>query len=57
MYNLDYNELINKHGTILGQQHHPVMLPLLTMPSLPPITPGTQDIEVKRNQTRTLSPG
>jgi hypothetical protein len=42
---------------IFGGRFTPVSLPALTLPVLPPITPGTQDIEVQANQTKTLAPG
>jgi hypothetical protein len=57
VHNVHYNELINKHGTILGIQLTPLPLPVLTMPGLPDVIPGTEDVEVKRNQTRTLDAG
>jgi hypothetical protein len=57
VYHLHSNELINKLGTILGLQQQPLALPLLTLPALPEITPGTSDIEVKNNKTHTLAPG
>lgn len=58
VYNVYYNELIkNKKATILGSKNTPLTLPLLQLPALPTITPGTQDIEVKQKETFTLSPG
>jgi|GEM_PF-1335893 len=55
--NIIYNELYNLRGNILGGRFSPLSLPMITLPALPPITPGTQDIEVAANQTRTLAPG
>ncbi|HEY5838344.1 MAG TPA: Ig-like domain-containing protein [Pyrinomonadaceae bacterium] len=57
VFGVHYNELINKHGTVLGLSQQPLPLPLLTMPELPLIIPGTQDIEVKKNKTHTIAPG
>lgn len=52
-----FNELLNARGEILGSRFTPVTLPLVKFPVLPPIAPGTQDIEVQTNQTKTLAPG
>jgi VCBS repeat-containing protein len=57
VYNLHYNELINKHGTVLGLNLQPLPLPVLALPALPQIMPGSQDIEVKKNKTHTIAPG
>jgi uncharacterized repeat protein (TIGR01451 family) len=58
VYNVHFNEsFFSNNATILGNQVTPQPLPLLTMPMLPTITPGTTDIEVGTNQTLTLAPG
>lgn len=57
VFNVYYNELINKKGVIQGTKTTPLNLPALTLPALPSITPGTQDIELKNKQTLTLAPG
>lgn len=57
VWNTFFNELFNHNGNILGGRFQPLPLPVLTMPALPAITPGTQDVEVQANQTRTLTPG
>lgn len=57
VYDVHYNELNAIHANILGTQVTPLPLPVLTLPPLPAITPGTQDIEVLRDQTMTLAPG
>ncbi len=59
VYNVHFNERIfGSHVTILGTQVTPQGLPVVAvLPTLPTITPGTQDIEVEGNQTRTLAPG
>ncbi len=52
-----FNTLTN-NGTLNGAQNSPLALPLV--PSLPPFnagTPGTTDIVVQKNQTRTLAAG
>ncbi|MBI2321004.1 MAG: hypothetical protein HYU88_02640, partial [Chloroflexi bacterium] len=58
VFNVFFNEL-QKHrrATIQGDQTEGVDLPVLTLPALPVINPGTQDVEVRRNQTLTLAPG
>ena len=59
VYNIHFNEkFFSKDATILGSQVTPQALPvLLTLPTLPTITPGTGDIEVQSNQTLTLAAG
>lgn len=57
VFNVYYNELINKRGVILGTKTTPLALPVLTLPALPSIMPGTQDVELKQKATRTLAPG
>jgi hypothetical protein len=57
VYDVTYTELINRGGTVLGTKISHVTLPLLTLPSLPAIQPGTQDVTVARNATVTLAAG
>lgn len=58
VYNVRYNEqFFSPDATILGSQLTPLPLPVLTLPALPAITPGTQDIVVLANQTMTLAAG
>jgi len=57
IFNVYYNELINKKGVIQGTKTSPLNLPVLTLPALPSITPGTQDVELKQKATRILAPG
>jgi hypothetical protein len=55
--NVASNELVAEGGTILGTRTSPLALPLLVMPPLPAISPGTQDVEVAQNTTRSLAAG
>ena len=55
--NVVSNELINKKGTILITSQGPVDLPVVVLPALPAITPGTQNIEVARRGSQALTPG
>ncbi|MDO8636698.1 MAG: Ig domain-containing protein, partial [Dehalococcoidia bacterium] len=58
VYSVYYNELIkSKSADILGGKYKPLSLPVLSLPALPTITPGTQDIEVKQRQSVTLAAG
>ena len=55
--NAVYNELYNKKGTIIAGNQSPVDLPVLVLPALPTITPGTQNVEVARRGSQSLTPG
>ena len=55
--NVVSNELINKKGTILVTSQGPVDVPVLALPALPAITPGTQNVEVARRGSQTINPG
>ncbi len=57
VYDVHYNELDAHRTDILGIHTTPLTLPVLTLPSLPAFTPGTQDVEVPRNDLMTLAPG
>ncbi len=57
VYDVHYNELVNSKGTILGDEHTPLDLPVLTLPALPDITPGDEDVVVKQGKSLTLEPG
>ena len=57
VYDVTYNELVNRGGTILGTATDHVTLPLLTLPALPAIQPGNQDVTVAKNATVTLAAG
>lgn len=57
VYNVTYNELIRRRAQVLGTETHPVTLPLLPLPALPSISPGTQDVTVPKNGTLTLPAG
>ncbi len=56
-YDVFYNDLTNR-GTILGERHTPLALPLFTdLPDVPSFTPGTLEIEVRQNGTLSLDAG
>jgi hypothetical protein len=58
VYNVFFNEqFFSPSATILGNQVTPVSLPLVSLPALPTITPGAQDVVVPSNQTMTLVAG
>src|SRR5204863_1927084 len=46
VYDLYDNDLLDRGGDVLGRQHRPLGLPVLTLPPLPPITPGQQTVTV-----------
>lgn len=53
-----YNELDNQDGTINGDLHTPLDLPLLSdLPSVPTFIPGTEDIVVEEENCIPLIPG
>jgi RHS repeat-associated protein len=57
VYDVYYNEL-DGLGTVLGQHHTPVQLPLVSaFPEVPSFTPGTQDFDVPQDGSLTLDPG
>jgi RHS repeat-associated protein len=57
VYDVYYNEL-DGLGTVLGEHHTPVQLPLVSaFPDVPSFTPGTQDFDVPQDGSLTLDPG
>jgi hypothetical protein len=57
VYDVYYNELSGL-GDVLGEHHTPVDLPLVdAFPDVPSFAPGTEDVDVPKNGTRTLEPG
>lgn len=57
VFDVLYNELENRRGTILGAQTHPVTLPYVGLPAALTVDAGTQSVTVARNATLTLAPG
>ncbi|MCX6020799.1 MAG: hypothetical protein NTZ05_03540, partial [Chloroflexi bacterium] len=57
VFSIFFNELRNNGATIQGTQTSPLTTPVLALPTVPTVTPGTQDITVKKNQTVTLAAG
>lgn len=58
IFNVSYNELyLGPNSSVRGTRSTPLQLPVADLPALPQITPGTQDITVNPNQTRTLPAG
>ncbi len=58
VYDVNFNEsFFSTNATILGNQISPRSLPVLTMPALPAITPGANDVVVPANQSLMLAPG
>ena len=59
VYNVVDNFLINRarKATIRGTITKPMMIPFLTLPAFPSVTPGTAAVEVPKGSTRTLGPG
>lgn len=54
---LFYNQLTN-NGTVSGSQQTPLSLPIFaTLPAFPAATPGSTDVNVGTNGTRTLAAG
>lgn len=54
---LFYNQLTNS-GTVSGAQQTPLSLPIFTtLPAVPAATPGSTDVNVGTNGTRTLAAG
>jgi hypothetical protein len=57
VYNPSYNDLTGR-GQVLGTRTTPLALPLRSgLPGLPTITPGTQNVDVAQNSSRTLAAG
>jgi RHS repeat-associated protein len=57
VYDAYYNEL-GGLGTVLGEHHTPVALPLVSaFPDVPAFTPGSQDFDVAQGGTLTLDAG
>ena len=53
-----HNELVrSRTSKIAGTVSTPVSLPLVTLPALPDISPGSADIIVRRDKMMTLAPG
>ena len=57
VFNLFYNELINRHARVRGEVVHPVTLPFVPLPSALPVASGGRDVTVGRNARVTLGPG
>ena len=57
VFDVLYNELENRRGSILGSQTHPVALPYVAMPTALSVNAGTQSVSVAKNATLTLAPG
>lgn len=57
VYDVYYNELYQKQGTILGVEHASITLPIAVFPSLPRILPGTDNVEVPRRESDSRGPG
>jgi hypothetical protein len=56
VFDVFYNELNNK-GTILGEEHTPLELPVASEPVFGESTPGAVDVTVKVWRTQVLTPG
>jgi hypothetical protein len=56
VFDVFYNELNNK-GSILGEEHTPLELPVAGEPAFRESTPGAEDVTVKVWKTRVLAPG
>jgi hypothetical protein len=56
VFDVFYNELNNK-GTILGEEHTPLELPVASEPVFGESTPGAEEVTVKVWRTRVLTPG
>ena len=55
--NVFFNELENK-GTIVGTQNTPLIFPVIeTFPNIPDSAPGTESINVPKDQSQTLPSG
>src|SRR3989344_3636554 len=55
--NLEANRITAPNATIEGETITPRQKPNYSIPTLPPVTPGTQDLSIGAGETVTLEPG
>lgn len=57
VYDVIDNALFNQRGNVLGSITNTMALPYLSLPSFATASPGTTEVDVKKNTTRVLSGG